>query len=187
MRERDKRMEIKNEELLGICIKFEEEGRVFYKELANHVSEPVAKDFFLSISGEEAKHKEYFNKILEEKGSRKYGWEDKPGLRKLIDKNFQQGLFPELNWNLESVYGGETFRIAFGFAKKYEELSIEFYSTLIQNCDDLETKVLLIDLECEEKVHLYYIQHLIENFPMGVLKPISSYKFICDDLDTSEC
>ena len=158
-------MEIKNEELLNICVKFKEEGRVFYKELANHVSEPVIKDYLLIISKDEAEHKEHFKKILEEKGSRKYGWEDKPDLHKLVDKNFKQGLFPKLNWNVEKFERGEVIKIALGFAKKYEELSIEFYATLIKNCDDLETKVLLVDLECEEKAHLCYIQQLIENFP----------------------
>lgn len=158
-------MEIKNEELLDICLKSEEGGRVFYRELANHVSEPVIKDSLLILSKEEAKHKEYFNKILEEKGSRKYGWEDKPELYKLLDKNFKQGFFSELNWSSEKLEGDEVIKIALGFAKKYEEQSIEFYATLTKNCDDLETKDLLLDLECDERVHLYYIQHLIENFP----------------------
>ena len=159
-------MEIKNEELFNICVKFEEEGRVFYKELANHVSEPVIKDYLLNISKDEAKHKEHFKKIsYGGKLSRKYGWEDKPDLHKLVDKNFKQGLFPKLNWNVGKFEGGEVIKIALGFAKKYEELSIEFYATLIKNCDDLETKVLLVDLECEEKAHLCYIQQLIENFP----------------------
>ena len=165
MRERDKRMEIINEELFDICEKFEEEGRVFYKELANHVSEPLIKDFLLIISKEEAKHKEHFKKILEEKGSRKYGWEDKPDVNILADKIFKLSLFSELNWNSEKLEGDKVVKTALGFAKNYEEQSIEFYATLIKNCDDLETKDLLIDLKCEEKVHLYYIQHLIENFP----------------------
>jgi rubrerythrin len=158
-------MEIKNEELRNICVKFEEEGRVFYKELAKHVSEPMIQDFLIIISKEEAKHKEYFKKFLDEKGDRKYGWEDKPDLHKLVDKNFKQDLFPKLDWDLEKFEGDEVIKIALGFAKKYEELSIELYATLIKNCDDLETKALLADLECEEKVHLYYIQRLIENFP----------------------
>jgi len=165
MGEIGKRMEIINEKLLNICLKFEDEGRVFYKELANHVSEPVVKDSLLIISEEEAKHKEYFKKILENKGNRKYGWEDKPDLHKLLDKKFKQGLLYELNWNLKKLEGVEVIKIALGLARKYEVLSIEFYATLIKNCDDLETKDLLIDLKCEEKVHLYYIQHLIENFP----------------------
>ena len=165
MGKRDKRMEIKNKELLEICVKFEEEGRMFYEELANCVSEPLVKDFLRIIYMEEAKHKEHFKKILEESGSRKYGWEDKPELYKLVDKKLKQDLFSELNWRLEKFEGGEIFKIALGFAKEYEELSIELYAILIKNCDDLETKALLIDLECEEKVHLYYIQHLIENFP----------------------
>jgi rubrerythrin len=165
MRERGKRMEIKNEELLNIFANFEEEGRVFYKELANYVSEPVVKDYLLIISKEEAKHKEHFKEIMEGKGSRKNGWEYMPDLHKLADKNFKQGLFPKLNWNLEKFERGEVIKIAFGFAKKYEELSIEFYATLIKNCDDLETKILWIDLECEEKAHLCYIQQLIGNFP----------------------
>ena len=158
-------MEIKNEELLDICIKSEEEGQMFYKEMANHVSEPLIKDFLLIISREEAKHEEHFKKIMEEKGSRKYGWEDKPDVNILVDKIFKQGLFSELNWNPEKLEGDEVIKIALGFAKKYEDLSIEFYATLIKHCDDLKTKALLIDLKCEEKVHLYYIQHLIENFP----------------------
>ena len=158
-------MEIKNEELLNIFENFEEEGRVFYKELANHVSEPVVKDYLLIISEEEAEHREHLKKILEEKGNRKYGWENKPELRKLVDKNFKQGLFPELNWNLEGVDGDEIFKMGLRFAKKYEELTVEFYATLIKNCHDFETKLLLIDFECEEKVHLFYIQHLIRDFP----------------------
>ncbi len=158
-------MEIKNEELLNICVKFKEEGRVFYKELANHVSEPVIKDYLLIISKDEAKHKEHFKKILEEKGTRKYGWEDKPGLREMIDNNFKHGLFPKLNKLVEKFPGGVGIEIGIEFAKEFEELSIEFYRILRKNCDDLEPKALLIDLECEEKAHLCYIQQLIENFP----------------------
>ena len=158
-------MEIKNKELLDICIKFEEEGRIFYEELANCVSEPVIKDFLLIIYKEEAKHKEYFKKILEERGSRKFGWEDNPELYKFVDRKFKQDLFSKLNWSLEKFEGGEIFRVALGFAKKYEELSIELYATLINNCDDLEIKARLSDMECEEKTHLYYIQHLIRDFP----------------------
>ena len=158
-------MDIKNEELLNICVKIEEEGQIFYKELANHVSEPVVKDYLLIISREEAKHENRFKKILEEKGSRNYGWEDKPDLHKLIDKNFKQGVFPKLNEILEKFPGCEGIEIALEFAKKCEELSIEFYATLRKNCDDLETKTLLIDLECEEKAHRAYIQQLIRDFP----------------------
>jgi len=88
-------MEIKNEELLDICIKFEEEGRMFYEELVCCVSEPLIKDFLQIIHMEEAKHKEYFKEILKERGSRKYGWEDKPELYKLMDKKFKQDLFYE--------------------------------------------------------------------------------------------
>ena len=158
-------MEIKNEELLNICVKIGEEGQAFYKELANHVSEPVIKEYLLIISKEEAKHEKIFKKILEEKESRKYGWENKPGLHKFIDKNFKQGLFPKLNEILEKFPEGEDIKNALEFAKNCEELSIEFYATLRKNCDDIETKILLIDLECEEKAHLSYIQQLISNYP----------------------
>jgi len=158
-------MEIKNEELLNICVKIEEEGQVFYKELANYVSDPMVRDYLLIISKEEAKHENRFKKILEEKGSRKYGWEDKPELHELIDNNFKHGLFPKLNEIVEKFPGGVGIEIALEFAKECEELSIKFYATLRKNCDDLEAKILLIDLECEEKAHRAYIKQLIQDFP----------------------
>jgi len=158
-------MEINNKELRNICVKTEEEAQVFYKELANLVSEPVIKNYLLIISKEEAKQEKLFKKILEEKGNRKYGWEDKPDLHKLVEKNCEQVLLPKLNEILEKFSGGEGIKIALKFAKKYEELSIEFYATLIKNCDDWNTKALLIDLESEEKAHLCYIQQLIWSFP----------------------
>ena len=125
----------------------------------------MIKDYLLIISKEEAKHEKLFKKILEEKGSRKYGWEDKPDLHRLVEKNFKQDLLPRLNEILEKFPGDEGIKIALKFAKKYEELSIELYAILIKNCEDLETKALLIELECGEKAHLCYIQQLIWNFP----------------------
>jgi rubrerythrin len=158
-------MEIKNLKLLNTCVKIEEEGQVFYKELAIHVSEPVIKDYLLMISEQEAKHEKLFKKFLEEKGNQKYGWEDKPDLHILVEQNFEQGFFPKLNEIFEKFPGGEGIKIALEFAKKYEEQSIEFYATLIKNCDDWNAKALLIDLESEEKAHLCYIQQLIWSFP----------------------
>jgi len=158
-------MKIKNEELLNICVKIEEEGQVFYRELANHVSSPVIKDYLSIISRDEYKHEDRFKKMLKEKGNRKYGWEGKPDLHNFIDKNLKQSLFPKLNGILEKYPGGEGIKIALEFAENGEKLSIEFYATLRKNCDDSEIKALLIDLESEEKAHLSYIQQLIQNFP----------------------
>jgi rubrerythrin len=125
----------------------------------------VIKEYLLFISKEEVKHEKQFKKILEEKGIRKYGWENKPGLHKFIDKNFKQGLLPKLNEILENFPKGEDIKNALRFAKKCEEQSIEFYGILRTNCDDIETKTLLIDSECEGKAHLFYIQQLISNYP----------------------
>jgi rubrerythrin len=86
-------MEIKNEELLNICVKIEKEGQVFNKELANHISDPVVKDYLLIVSEEKAQHENHFKKVLKEKRSHKYGWEDSPDLHSLVDKNFTQGNF----------------------------------------------------------------------------------------------
>jgi rubrerythrin len=156
-------MEIKNEELLEIIVKIEQEGQAFYKKLANHISDPVVKDYLLFMSADEAQHEKKFKKILGEQGDRQYGWEDKPALREFVDTHLIQGLFPDLDEILKDLPEFEGVQKALNFALNSEELAFEFYKTLVKNCDDFETKILMIEMESEEKGHCAYIQKLIED------------------------
>lgn len=159
----DKGMEIKNRELLEIFVEMEQEGQAFYKELANHISDPVVKEFILFMCAEEAGHEDRFKKILEKKGGRKYGWEDNLALRELIDKHIKEGLFPKLDGILERLPKLEGILKALDYALKAEKRAVEFYESLRKSCDDLETEIILIEMESEEKSHRDYIQNLIQD------------------------
>ncbi len=155
-------MEINNEELVEFFVKIEREGQEFYKTLANHISDPVTKDFLLFMSEDETRHETQFKKILGEKGNRKYGWENNPALRELIDKRFKDGFFPKLDEILEHLPKFEGIMHALVLALKCEELSVYFYEALGKQCNDLETKNVMIEIESEEKAHREYIQNLIK-------------------------
>jgi rubrerythrin len=156
-------VKIKNEELLEIIVKIEQEGQAFYKKLANHISDPMVKDYLLLMSKDEAQHENKIKNFLGEQEDRKYGWEDKPALREFVDAHLIQGLFPDLDEILKNLPEFEGIQKALNFALKAEEFAFEFYKILRQSCDDFETKTLMIEMESEEKAHCAYIQKLIED------------------------
>ena len=155
-------IKISNKELLEISVNIEQEAQVFYKELANQVSDLMVKNYLLLMARDEAHHEKQFEILLGEKGDRKYGWEDSAALRELIDKRLKLGLFPKLEEIFEDLPGFEVIQKALNFALLCEELAVEFYGILRESCEDFEAKVLLITMESEEKSHRDYIQALIQ-------------------------
>ncbi len=155
-------MEINNTELLEISVKIEQEGQAFYKEVANHISDPVVKPFLLLMAKDEAEHEKHFKEIFENKEGQKYGWENNTALRELIDDHIKPLIFPKVDEIFEKLPEFDGIQKALDFALKSEELAIEFYATLRKNCDNFETKCLLSELESEEKSHRQFIQKLIQ-------------------------
>ena len=157
-----KEMKVSNKELLDISINIEREAQAFYEELANHTSDPFVKSYLLLMAKDEAHHEKQFENILGEKGGQKYGWENSFALRELIDKHLKPGLFPPLGGMLKNLSEFEGVQKALIISQKCEELAVKFYGALRENCEDFETKSLLMTLEGEEKSHCDFIQTLIK-------------------------
>jgi rubrerythrin len=155
-------MALKNEKLLEFFVKIEQEGQTFYKKLARHISDPVVKGYLLLMSGDEAEHEKNFKLLLGGKEDRKFGWEDDPAISQFVDAHHLEGLFPDLDEVLGNLPDPEGIQKALNLALKSEELAFEFYKALVESCDDFETKMLMIEMESEEKGHCAYIQNLID-------------------------
>lgn len=159
-----KGVEITNKELFEISIKIEQAGQVFYNELVEYISDPMVKDFLLLMARDEADHENLFKKIFGETRGKKFGWENDPALRDLIDKRFRSEIFPKIKTIMEQLPEFDGIKKALEFALQAEELAVEFYGTLRKDCADFETKCLMIGLESEEKAHRDYILRLIKDF-----------------------
>ena len=157
-------MDISNKELLAISLKIEREGKLFYQELAKRVKDSKVQEFFQVMSKEEAQHEIQFKKMLEEKGSQSYGWENKKELRDLIDGKFQTDIFPRLDEALINLPQYEGIQKALEFAVEAEKVAAEFYSLMGQDCSNIETKTLLVLLEKAEHDHLLRVESLKEHF-----------------------
>ncbi|MBT5550751.1 MAG: ferritin family protein [Nitrospina sp.] len=147
-------MDITNQELLEISLKIESEGKRFYSEMADTVTDPKVKDFFWLMAREEALHEKQFKRLIESKSHQRNGWEDDPGLRAFIDKEFQTDIFPptqEVINQLPTIGGIEK---ALDFAMDAERIVGEFFRLLHNSCNDIEIKTLLTVLEKSESEHL---------------------------------
>ncbi len=154
-------MKVSNKELLDISINIEREAQAFYEELATRIPDLFVKNYLLLMAKDEAHHEKQFESILGEKGGQKYGWENSSALRELIDKHLKPGLFPPVEGILKNLSQFEGVHKALTISQKCEELAVKFYGTLRENCEDFETKSLLITLEAEEKSHCDFIQAAI--------------------------
>jgi rubrerythrin len=157
-------MVISNKELLGISTRIERDGRLFYMELSKHVDDPIVKEFLLVMAKEEALHEIQFKEMLEEKGDQIYGWEDNQGLRDMVDKEFKTDIFPAIEEIMEQATKIKGIEKALDFAVEAETVAGEFYGLLVDMCNNIEVKTLLVLLEKAEHEHLERVQFLRKEF-----------------------
>ena len=162
-------MVISNKELLRISTKIEQDGRLFYAELAKLVDDPTVKDFLQVMAKEEIQHEIQFKKMLDDKGEQVYGWEENEGLRDMIDTQFQTDIFPPLDDIQDKTSQFRTIEKALDFAIEAEKVASEFYGLLRGMCNNIEVKTLLVLLEKAEYEHLERVLSLREEY----LKKIS--------------
>ncbi len=157
-------MDISHQELLEISLKIERDGKRFYGELANTVPDPKVRDFFSLMAREEALHEKQFQRLIELKGHKYYGWENNPSLREFIDREFQTDIFPPPNevFHQMSAIGG--IQKALDFAMDAERIVGEFFRLLHNSCDDIEIKTLLTILEKAEREHLERVKSFRSRF-----------------------
>jgi rubrerythrin len=147
-------MNITNQELLGISLKIERDGKRFYSELAEKVSDPKVSEFFQIMAKEEALHENQFKNLIESKNIDRYGWESDIMLRKFIDKEFKTDIFPSTKEVMAQLPKSGGIEKALELAMNAERIVGEFFRLLHNSCDDIEIKTLLTILEKSEYEHL---------------------------------
>ena len=147
-------MNITNQELLGISLKIERDGKRFYSELAVKVSDPKVSEFFQIMAKEEALHENQFKNLIESKNIDRYGWESDIMLRKFIDKEFKTDIFPSTKEVIDMLPKTGGIEKALELAMNAERIVGEFFRLLHNSCDDIEIKTLLTILEKSEHEHL---------------------------------
>ena len=157
-------MEITDAEILGITIRIEQQGAIFYKQLAEHIVDTNARDFFLCMSKEESLHENQFKRMLQNKGSTLYGWEKQKAIQDLIEKQFKTDIFPQIEEIFDQLPKFEGIQKAVDFAIEAEKVSAEFYSLLGEFCNNFETKTLLLSMEKNERDHLVQVEALKKQF-----------------------
>ncbi|OGW14464.1 MAG: hypothetical protein A3K09_03665 [Nitrospinae bacterium RIFCSPLOWO2_12_FULL_47_7] len=152
--------ELTDREIFGLAIRIERQGALFYTALAEHIVDPENRDFILGMAREEGHHVKNIEKMLRNKGSAKYGWENEKSILDLIEKQFNTDIFPSLDEIFKQLPRFEGIEKAFNFAIESEKVSAEFYSLLGEYCDNFEAKILLLTLEKTERDHLKQVELL---------------------------
>jgi len=141
-------------EILELSLKMEREGQVFYKGLSQYIQDPTVKNFLQKMHKEEIQHEKIFRLMLEEKGEKNYGWEDKKELYDFIGEHFKTDIFPPLDSIIQEDSKFESLQKAVDFAVEAEMIAAEFYSLLGEFCEDLEAKTSILLLEQAENEHV---------------------------------
>jgi rubrerythrin len=153
MEERDQKL-ITAKEILELSLRMEREGQAFYNGLSQYVQDPMVKTFVQKMHKEEIQHEKLFRAMLEKKGEKHYGWEDKKELYDFIHEHFKTDIFPSLEDIIQEDSKFESLQKAVDFAVEAEMIAAEFYSLLGDFCEDLETKTSILLLEQAENEHV---------------------------------
>lgn len=145
---------ITTNEILELSLKMEREGQAFYEEMSQHTQDPTVKIFLQKMYKEEIQHEKIFRLMLEKKGDRHYGWENKKELHDFIDKLFKTDIFPSLENLIQEGPKLEGLQKAVDFAVEAEMIAAEFYSLLGEFCEDLDAKTSILLLEQAENEHV---------------------------------
>jgi rubrerythrin len=145
---------ITSNEILELSLKMEREGQAFYKGLSQYIQDPLIKTFLQKMHTEEIQHEKLFRIMLEEKGEKNYGWEDKKQLHDFINEHFKTDIFPPLDDIIQEDSKFESLQKAVDFAVEAEMVAAEFYSLLGEFCEDLEAKTSILLLEQAENEHV---------------------------------
>jgi len=157
-------MNITNQELLEISLKIERDGKRFYSELANKVTDPKVSEFFQLMAREEALHEKQFKRLIESKNLERYGWEENHSLRKFIDTEFQTDIFPSAKEVIDQIPTIGGIEKALDVAMDAERIVGEFFRLLHDSCDDIEIKTVLTILEKSECEHLERVKSFKSKF-----------------------
>jgi rubrerythrin len=151
-------------EILQVALAHEERARVFYARMAERHSDSAARDLFTFLSREEEGH---IRRLTSRYGIPEFEkkWEEKflPYLIDLDRLAWEEGVGTQYTTGPEAVRGG------LGIARKAELHAIDFYARSGIIVEDKKTKVLLAELEEEERNHLAKIEGYLADLPPAPL------------------
>lgn len=162
--ENNEQKAITDREILEISIKIERDGKTFYKKLSDRVKNEDVKNFLLSMAKEEALHESQLRKLIQVKGDKLYGWENRKELNQFIADQFQADIFPEVDEIFDPANQFDSLQKAVEFALEAEKISREFYALLGEYCNDFEAKTVLVLLEKAETDHIDQIMEMRDKF-----------------------
>jgi rubrerythrin len=122
-------------------------ARDFYRQAAERIADPAARDVFLSLSADEEKHRE----ILE---TFRFNPEARVTFEKVTDYQVAEGeQVPDLSFDMSPA---EALQVAI----KKEQAAMELYQSFADQCDDVEIRKLYSELAAMERGHKVRIENL---------------------------
>ena len=122
-------------------------ARDFYKQAAERIADPAAKDVFLSLSADEERHRE----ILE---TFRFNPEARVEFEKVTDYAVAEAeQIPDLTFDTSPA---DALQIAI----KKEQAAMETYQRFADQCEDAETKKLYTELAAMERGHKARLEDL---------------------------
>lgn len=137
-------------ELFKIAVKIEENGISFYKKASQFAKENSIKEIFDNLTEMEKDHLRFFSRL--ERNVKECGYIDSEDIKAYLDRNFGSEIF-KIN-DVEKI-GVElrTILDVFKFALEKENISIDFYTKMLENIGNPDTKKTLNKIIEEEKGH----------------------------------
>jgi len=145
------------------AIQLEEDGYTFYTDKANSVGPGLVKKMFITLAGDEVRHKATFIEMREAfKNKTKFVRAKEIEIRRIP-------IFPQVNEEFERnkryqraaidrSFGGTTVADALSMAMSAERKSIDHYQKILDDTEDLDLIVSLERIVTEEVVHLKLLE-----------------------------
>ena len=141
----------KRSDALGMAVRMEEEGIAFYTQAADRVKNKMGKQMFLSLVGDEKRHKQIFTEMAAKEGVRPAAADE---LEKSGPRQRMGHIFREAAAQLAGQIGSETDDVkVIDLAKTMEEKAYGFYVETARLVTDEKEKRILLKIAAEENEH----------------------------------
>ncbi len=136
------------------AMEMEKEGEIFYRELADKVSEDGLKNIFLNLANEEVKHYEMFKVLAKQDGS-----VDIPKMNVMKDA---KAIFLEMKESGKKFDFGKDQVALYEKAMESEDKAYALYMQKANEVENPEDKEIFLKIAEEEKKHHELLENLAE-------------------------
>lgn len=133
-------------QVISDAIQNEINARIFYEDVASRIKNDSLKEVFQKFATEERKHEKVLIHVLEkEKMDTSYF-------------NYQKDFKVAQTISMPKVTAEMDLKNAIGLAMKNEEIAMNNYMALADNCDDEPLKAVFLDLASMEREHKFKME-----------------------------